>query len=204
MRGGLAPETIGQYTINRRYWARVQAELTPEHVRRLPTRSSVIRTHMGSQWPFENRERYRPVARDFAALARLAATSGMHGANVFGEVSPLETANEFNYLAFATFSSEPATTWEAFVDRVLGPLLGGPEAAAEYLSILELLPHPETAETPPGEAALRAAAGRARELTARCTGDEQHRRWVWLLNRLYRSRAMTADSAAGPAGDAGR
>ena len=78
----------------------------------------------------------------------------MHGANVFGEVSRLETAKQINYLAFATFSSEPATTWEAFVDRVLGPLLGSPEAAAEYLSILELLPRPETAEAPSGEAAL--------------------------------------------------
>ena len=47
-------------------------------------------------------------------------------------------------------------------------------------------------------------AAEIRELAARCTGDEQHRRWVWLLNLLYRSRAMTVDGAVGPAGDAGR
>jgi hypothetical protein len=181
----LPPETICQYTINRRYWPRVKAELTPEYVRRLPTRTNVIRTHMGSQWGFEQGERYRLVARDFADLARLAAATGMQGMNVFGEVSPLETANEINYLAFATFANEPPTTWEAFVERVLGPRLGGAAAAAEYLSLLELLPAPE--------ASLREATSRARELAGACAGDEQYRRWVWLSDRLYRARAMLSE-----------
>src|SRR5262249_55578253 len=141
----LPPETICQFTINRRYWPRVKAELTPEYVRGLPGRTSVIRTHMGSQWPFENRERYRYAARDFADLARLAAGTGVQGVSVFGEVSPLSTVNEINYLAFSAFASDPGITWEGFVAGGLGPLLGGPDAAATYLATLERLTTPADA-----------------------------------------------------------
>jgi hypothetical protein len=127
----LPPETICQYTINRHYWPRVQAELTADYVARLPTRTNVIRTHMGSQWPFANRERYRLVAREFAELAQRIAAAGIQGMNVFGEVSPLNTANEINYLAFVTFTTDATMTWERFVADVLGPLLGGADAAVE-------------------------------------------------------------------------
>src|SRR5262249_46082837 len=94
---------------------------------------------------------------------RLAAATGVQGMSVFGEVSPLETANEINYLAFATFANAPAATWEAFVDGVLGPLLGGPAAAGAYLSMLELLqaPAPAAPDAPPaGGAAGRGDGAR--------------------------------------------
>ncbi|MAG34905.1 MAG: hypothetical protein CL878_01425 [Dehalococcoidia bacterium] len=189
---GLPAETIAQYTINRNYWPRVQEELTPAHVQALPTGTNIMRTHMGSQWGGGEAppggERYRPVARDFADLARLVTTSGMQGMNVFGEVSVFSTVNELNYLAFATFANDGAITWEQFVADVLGPRLGGAGHASEYLRLLEV---PLEEGLPAYDAgALREAVGQARELTRTLTDGEQHRRWVWLVNRLYQARTM--------------
>jgi hypothetical protein len=177
----LPPDTICQFTLNRAYWQQVKQEMTAEHVRRLPLKTNVIRTHMGSQWPFEKRERYRFVARDFADLARLCTRVGIDGMHIFGEVSPLETANEINYLAFTTFAADTAITWDAFVSDVLGPLLGGADLAADYVHILE---------NPIAAHELDGAVRRARDQAASVTDDDQHRRWVWLMNRIYRERAM--------------
>jgi hypothetical protein len=181
----LPPDTIAQYCINRQYWPRVREELTREHVAKLPLRSNVVRTHMGSQWNPRPRnaatERYQPVARDFADLARLATTTGMDGMDVFGEVSAFSTVNEINDLAYATFAYDRDATWDGFVSQVLGPRLGGADRAAEYLSLLE---------TPREAAPLAAAIGGAREIAGLLTDDEQQRRWTWLTNRLYQAKAM--------------
>jgi hypothetical protein len=45
-------------------------------------------------------------------------------------------------------------------------------------------------ETPRGAGPLAAAIGRAREIAAPLTDDEQHRRWTWLTNRLYQACMM--------------
>jgi hypothetical protein len=183
----LPPDTIAQYCINRHYWPRVRSELTAERVAQLPLRKNVVRTHMGSQWnprppaPVDAYERYAPVARDFADLARLATTTGMDGMDVFGEVSEFSTVNEINLLAYATFSYDREVTWERFVADVLGPRLGGSTQAAEYLRLLD---------TPHEAGPLSVAVGRAREIAAPLTDDEQHRRWAWLVNRLYQAKAM--------------
>lgn len=176
--GALPPETVCQYCINRPYWPRVRSGLDSGHVARLPLRTNVLRTHMGSQW---NQERYELVARDFADLARVASTAGMQGVNVFGEVSAFHCANEINFLAYATFAYDGAITWEQFVVRVLAPRLGGEEAARAYLELLA---------TPPDDGSLRQAIGRCREIAAPLTDDGHCRRWVWLANRLYQKRAM--------------
>jgi hypothetical protein len=174
----LPHDTICQYCINRPYWPRVQSELTAAHVSRLPQRRNVLRTHMGSQW---NRERYQPVARTFADLTRLAIETGLQGVDLFGEVSAFSTVNEINYLAYATFANDRETSWDAFVAGVLGPRLGGADAANEYLRLLD---------TPPDTAALAQAVGRAREIATPLTDTGQHRRWTWLTNRLYQTWAM--------------
>ncbi len=171
---GLPPEMIGQYCINRRYWPRVRAELTAEHVRQLPFSANVVRTHMGSQW---NGERYRLIARDFADLASLAARTGMRGMDVFGEVSAFNVANEINFLAYATFGYDREATWETFVANVLAPRLGGVSQANEYLALLD---------ANPTESQLQEANGRAREISAPLNDEEQRRRWSWLTNELYR------------------
>ncbi|MGH2371645.1 MAG: hypothetical protein ACRDI2_26030, partial [Chloroflexota bacterium] len=155
----LPDDVIYQFTITRPYWPKLRAELTPEHVSRLPRSTNVLNTLMGSQWQGEGRqgERYHLVARRWMEMTRLLAASGLQGATIWGEVGAFSTVNEINYLAFARFGYDAGLTWERFVAEDLGPLLGGTEAARRYL---ELLLVPDEA------AALARAAGEARELAA--------------------------------------
>ncbi len=176
----LPADAIYQFCINRSYWPKVQANLTPEHVTRLPRPRNVLRTHMGSQW---NHERYELVAGRFAEMMQLLRRTGMQGATIFGEVSAFSTVNEINYLAFARFGYQADLTWERFVADDLGPLLGGAEAAARYLALLDV---------PVEEDVLRQAVGEAREIGSSQSG-EAYRRWVWLQNRLHQKRAMLGE-----------
>jgi hypothetical protein len=181
----LPEDAIYQFCINRSYWPKVKASLTREHVSRLPRPRNVLRTHMGTQW---NHERYELVAQRFAEMMQLLCRAGMQGATIFPEVSAFSTANEINYLAFARFGYQADLTWERFVADDLGRLLGGAEAAERYLALLGV----------PGEvAALRKAAGEARELAAAQSG-EAYRRWVWLQNRLYQKMAMVRTASSTP------
>jgi hypothetical protein len=172
------PDTaIYQFCINRSYWPRLRNELTARHVAALPRRRNILRTHMGSQW---NGERYTLVARRFAEMARLAYETGMKGMTIFGEVSAFETVNEINYLAFARFGYSPLLSWEDFVRDDLGPLFGGEAEAEKYLQLLSV--QADARE-------LERASAEAQDI-ARRTSGEVCRRWVWLQNRLYRTRAM--------------
>jgi hypothetical protein len=174
---GLPADAIYQFCINRSYWPQLKANLTREHVSRLPRPKNVLRTHMGTQW---NHERYELIARRFAEMMQLIHTTGMQGATIFSEVSAFSVVNEINYLAFARFGYEAGLTWEKFVAGDLGPLLGGAEAAARYLELLVV---------PADTAALIRAAAEAREIATAQIG-EAYRRWVWLQNRLYQKLAM--------------
>jgi hypothetical protein len=174
---GLPADAIYQFCINRSYWPQLKANLTREHVSRLPRPKNVLRTHMGTQW---NHERYELIARRFAEMMQLIHTTGMQGATIFSEVSAFSVVNEINYLAFARFGYEAGLTWEKFVAGDLGPLLGGAEAAARYLELLVV---------PADTAALIRAAAEAREIATAQIG-EVYRRWVWLQNRLYQKLAM--------------
>ncbi|MCD6056993.1 MAG: hypothetical protein K0Q89_523 [Thermomicrobiales bacterium] len=173
----LPDDVIYQFTVTKSYWPKVQSGLTREHVARLPHSKNVLNTLMGSQW---QGERYAPVARRWAELTQLVAGAGMQGATIWGEVSAFSTVNEINYLAFARFAYDGSLTWDRFLTEDLGPLLGGAEAAARYLDLLEI---------PSETRALAHAAGEARELAAAQSGDA-YRRWVWLQNRLHRQQAM--------------
>ncbi|MFN8454975.1 MAG: hypothetical protein U0401_09970 [Anaerolineae bacterium] len=175
----LPEDAIYQFCINRSYWPRVKAELTRAHVSRLPRSKNVMRTHMGTQW---NHERYELIAGRYAEMMQLLYTSGMQGATIFPEVSAFSVVNEINYLAFARFGYQADLTWAEFVAHDLGPLFGGAEAAERYLELLV---------TPNEAAALKQAAGAAREIGAAQSG-EAYRRWVWLQNRLHQKLAMVA------------
>jgi hypothetical protein len=173
----LPDDAIYQFCINRSYWPRLKADLTAEHVSKLPRTRNVVRTHMGTQW---NHERYELIAQRLARMMQLVHTTGMQGATIFSEVSTFSVANEINYLAFARFGYEAELTWDQFVANDLGPLLGGGEAARHYLRLLEIS----------GDASsLARAAGEAREIGSIQTG-EIYRRWVWLQNRLYQKLTM--------------
>jgi hypothetical protein len=173
----LPADAIYQFCINRSYWPQLKANLTREHVSRLPRPKNVLRTHMGTQW---NHERYELIARRFADMMQLIHTTGLQGATIFSEVSAFSVVNEINYLAFARFGYEAGLTWEQFVANDLGPLLGGVEAAERYL---ELLVVPTEAQS------LTRAAAEARDIATAQSG-EIYRRWVWLQNRLYQKLAM--------------
>jgi len=132
---------------------------------------------MGSQWQME---RHELVAKRYAEMMRLVYTVGMKGATIFGEPSAFHTVNEINYLAFARFGYDATITWESFVANDLGEILGGADAAWQYLTLL-------TTSNNMNE--LHHAVGVARELASVVSG-EVYRRWVWLQNYLLQKLAM--------------
>ena len=133
---------------------------------------NILRTHMGSQWQME---RHQLVAKRHADMMRLVYTSSMKGATIFGEPSAFNTVNEINYLAFARFGYDSNITWENFVAHDLGAILGGAEAAQQYLTLLAI---ENSAEK------LKQAIGIARELSHVLSGNV-YRRWVWLQHYLF-------------------
>ena len=169
----LPDEAIYQFCFNRSYWPRLKTELNAELVQGLPRSKNILRTHMGSQW---NHERYELVASRFAEMMQLAVKSGLQGATIFGEVSSFSVVNEINYLAFSRFGYTRDLTWDTFVDQDLGPLLGGTEAARQYLALVAVEPE---------ETALLQSVGKVREISREMSGDARTR-WDWLATRLRR------------------
>jgi hypothetical protein len=175
---------IYQHTTNRTYWGRIGRELTREYVERLPTQPNVLRCQFACQWNGDERsERYFLNARVFSDMARLCAQRGMHGLTVWGEPSPYHATVELSYLAFARFSWEPALTWERFIAEDVAPLLGGADAANEFVAIAEEV---DAHRVLPVERlrALREAA------MAHRAGDEAGRRWLSLEDQVARRLFM--------------
>jgi hypothetical protein len=118
-------------------------------------------------------------------MATLCAERGMHGLTVWGEPSPYHATVELSYLAFARFSWEPSLTWDRFMAEDVVPLLGGDEAAAEFVSIAEEL---DAHQVLPLE--------RLRQLRAAAMGhradDEAGRRWLTLEDQIARRVYMGA------------
>jgi hypothetical protein len=115
----------------------------------------------------------------FADQARLCARTGMHGLTVWGEPSPYHATVELSYLAFARFSWDPTLTWERFVARDAGPLLGGADAAKHFIRIAEEL---DTNQVLPLERlhVLR------EEVMEHRAADETGRRWLSLEDQISR------------------
>lgn len=173
----LPDDAIYQFCINRSYWTQLQAQLTQGYVKQLPHSTNILRTHMGSQWQME---RHQLVAKRYSEMMRLCYNTGLKGATIFGEMSPFNTVNEINYLAFARFGYDAELTWDQFVKHDLGNLLGGAEAAQKYLTLLD---------TQNNKPSLKQAIGNARELANAASG-EVYRRWVWLQNYLWQKLEM--------------
>jgi hypothetical protein len=180
----LPAEGIYQHTFNRPYWERVERELTREYVARLPTRTNVFRCQFACQWNGDQRtERYFFNGRDWMAMARKAAQTGVQGLTVWGEASPYLAATELGYLAFARFSWDPELTWEQFVADELAPRLGGANAAERFLALTEDLDHAPDLD---GQA-LGRMQQEALDAT-RTTDPESGRRWLTLADRVSRRR----------------
>jgi hypothetical protein len=177
---------IYQHTTNRTYWGRIKRELTADYVESLPMQPNVLRCQFACQWNGDERtERYALNARVFSEMAQLCGSRGMQGLTVWGEPSPYHATVELSYLAFARFTWEPALTWDRFIAEDVAPLLGGVEAADEFVRIAEevdahqVLP-PERLE------ALRRAAIDHR------AGDDAGRRWLSLEDQIARRIYMGA------------
>jgi hypothetical protein len=177
---------IYQHTTNRTYWGRIRRELTREYVEALPTQPNVLRCQFACQWNGDERtERYALNARVFGDMARLCAERGMQGLTVWGEPSPYHATVELSYLAFARFSWDPTLTWERFLAEDAAPLLGGADAATEFVAIAEeldahqVLPLDQLREL---QAAVRAHRA----------NDEAGRRWLTLEDQVARRMYMGA------------
>lgn len=180
----LPDEGIYQHTFNRPYWERVERELTREYVERLPTRTNVFRCQFACQWNGGRRtERYFFNGRDWMAMARKAAETGVAGLTVWGEASPYLAATEFGYLAFARFSWDPSLTWERFVAEELAPRLGGDAAADHFLALTE------ANDRAPSLDADALGRMQVEALDAsRGVEPDAGRRWLTLADRIARRR----------------
>jgi hypothetical protein len=177
---------IYQHTYNRGYWNRVRAELTPQTVADLPTRTNVARAQFACQWNGDERtELYAFNAPVFAELSRHCFDMGMQGLTVWGEPSPFHVSSELSYLAFGRFGFDADLSWDAFLDQDVAPRLGGRGAADEFISIMQEL---DDHQHLPVER-LRTLQGRAFDGARQFTG-EQLRRWIWLTDRVNRRAYM--------------
>jgi hypothetical protein len=171
---------IYQHTTNRSYWGRIKRELTSEYVEGLPMQPNVLRCQFACQWNGDERtERYALNARVFAEMAKLCADRGLRGLTVWGEPSPYHAKAELSYLAFARFSWDPTLTWDQFVRADAAPLLGGVDAAEEFISIAEEM-----------DANQMLSADRLRTLRRAAmdhrADDDAGRRWLSLEDEIAR------------------
>ncbi|MCH8188420.1 MAG: hypothetical protein IIB66_06935 [Proteobacteria bacterium] len=179
---------IYQYTANKSFWRRLRTELQRDYVESLPTQPNVLRCQFACQWNGDERtERYALNARSFADMARKGSSAGMRGLTVWGEPSPYHATVELSYLAFARFSYAPTLTWEEFLEEDAAPLLGGREAAEQFVAIAEELDaHRRLPRT-----RLSELASAAREYGG-AGGGEIARRWSSLADQIARRHYMGA------------
>jgi hypothetical protein len=176
----LPPGGIYQHTTNRTYWSRIRNELTRDYVESLPMQPNVLRCQFACQWNGDERtERYALNARVFGEMAGLCARTGMNGLTVWGEPSPYHATVELSYLAFARFSWDPGLTFEGFIERDAAPLLGGAEAAKEFVAIAEELDRFQVMDPDRLRGLRRRAAAHRAE-------DETGRRWLSLEDQIAR------------------
>jgi len=92
---------------------------------------------------------------------------------------------ELSYLAFSRFCWDPDLTWERFVAEDVAPLLGGPEAAGEFIAIAEELDANQRLDL------KRLDALQSRALAGLSNGSGPvARRWLSLADQIARRRHM--------------
>ncbi len=183
---GLPENGIYQHTFNRSYWNRAKEELTPGFASGLPTSTNVFRCQFACQWNGDRRtERYFFNGRDFHDMAKKAHETGFEGLTIWGEPSPYNTSTELSYNAFTRFSWDPTLSWEDWLRNDAGPLLGGEDAARQYIDLATILD--QNLEPEAGE--LDRISAEALD-AARSGSGEVSRRWLWLADQASRRRFM--------------
>ena len=183
--GSLPRGGVYQHTLNRTYWNRVKAEMTPEYGRSLPTKTNVLRCQFCE--PVERRPADRALflqRRDFAEMAWKAREVGFHGLTVWGEVSPYNAATELELprlrpLLLGPDRSPGSASWR----RTSRRCLGGEAAATRFLDLTDAFDHDPTLDG----AALARMQAEALD-AARHPDDAIGRRWLSLADRIARRR----------------
>ncbi len=105
----------------------------------------------------------------------------MVAVSLFGEVSPFHTGAELIYLALTDFGSASNSTadYDAFVQQVAAPLLGGVDHARDFIRFARLLDARFFDDRKLIPAALTSIHGRLSSLP-----PDAARRWCWLANQL--------------------
>lgn len=133
----------------------------------------IMRAHFGTYWGGIRGE----VSVEYIAdMFQQSMAHGIEAISLFGEVSPFNTGAELNYLALQNFGStaNSKADIDLFLKEVAAPLLGGEEAARDYLKYGRLRWEP--ARIPDA----------LKDIKSRCTSlsPDATRRWTWLANFL--------------------
>ena len=91
----------------------------------------IMRSHTATQWWGG---RHKLCIDRVRRQCRLSFESGLQGVSMFGEGSPFNANDEFNYLALQYFADAPFASVDNFVTDVMAPRLGGKECAEMYLN----------------------------------------------------------------------
>lgn len=139
-----------------------------------------MRVHFGTDWGW-GAFRGEDAVDWIAKLVKMSMAAGIQGITMFGEVSPLLTGAELNYLALTDFgsTSNPTASRQLFEERIAAPLLGGADNAydfAQFAGLLDRL-YPDRLNQIP--AALPQMYSRLTTLT-----PEAARRWCWLASEM--------------------
>ncbi len=137
-------------------------------------RRHVMRAHFGTYWAGRRGE----LAIDWISeMVQKSIASGFDAISLFGEVSPVNSGSELNYLALENLGSaaNPKADLSVFVDKVAAPLLGGPAQARKYLKYARLLDDDKNA-IPAALSDIYAECGKHPAQVAH--------RWAWLGNYL--------------------
>jgi len=136
---------------------------------------NIMRSHLSTYY-FGNLR--GELAIDWLAdMVQKSASHGFDAISIFGEVSPFDTGAELNYLALKDYGSavNPTSELEVFLKEVAAPLLGGEEAAHDYLRYARML-----------QGDRRDIPKALRNVYRRCgtSAPDVARRWAWLANYL--------------------
>ena len=150
----------------------------------------VMRAHVGTDWGW-GAFRGEVALEWIAKMVQQSAASGFDGISLFGEVSTFHTGAELNYLALADFgsSANPRSDQDSFIERIAGPLLGGPSHAVDFVKFAGLLDARFPGRRKDIPTAIASIHGRLAAMP-----PDAARRWCWLANQL----ASFAYVGAGP------
>src|SRR5207253_2648941 len=75
-----------------------------------------------------------------AKMVQKSIVANFDAISLFGEVSPVCSGAELNYLALENFGSadNPKADLDVFTEKIAGPLLGGPQQARQYINFARL------------------------------------------------------------------